>query len=90
MSFKTLDKISEIFGWIKIVFSLTLLGTAIGSLIYYFSQNIVGLIIGIAVSLFALIRSIFYANKIWKTKGTVWLVSRVSATPELDEENQNK
>jgi len=32
----------------------------------------------------ALVFGIIWANRIWKTKGTMWFVSQVSATPDLD------
>ena len=82
--FKALDKISEILGWLQIVISPFLFGIAIGAFIYFQNQSLTTLIIGISISLVGLIVGILYANKIYKTKGTLWFVSRVSASPELD------
>jgi hypothetical protein len=40
--------------------------------------------------LVGIISGILYANKIWKTKGTVWFMSRVNASPELDNQFEKK
>ena len=47
--------------------------------------------IGFVISTFGFMVSVSYATKIWKTKGTVWFISGDSATPGLDEtENEKK
>lgn len=84
------EKITEIIGWFQIVISPTLLCSGIGALIYFSNPNSTNLIIAVCIGLLGLVCGIVYANRIWKTKGTVWFMSRVSATPELDEENNLK
>lgn len=83
-TFKKFETITEILGWLQIVLSPTLFCAAIGAWIYFSNQNLTRLIIAICISLLGLIIGILYANKIWKTKGTVWFISRVNASPELD------
>ncbi|RZL44128.1 MAG: hypothetical protein EOP00_21170 [Pedobacter sp.] len=87
---RKLEQITEIIGWIQIVLSPTLFCSFIGSWIYYSNPNKTRLIVAILVILFGLIVGIIYATKIWKTKGTVWFVSRISATPELDKEKEEQ
>jgi uncharacterized membrane protein (DUF485 family) len=79
------EVLTEIFGWFQIVISFLLIGGMIGFLIYALSPNTLTLTIGITIAAAGLIFGIIYATKKWKGKGTVDLVSRVSATPELDD-----
>jgi uncharacterized protein YneF (UPF0154 family) len=89
---KILEFITELIGWLQIVLSPLLIGLAIGALIYYNKQDFVGLILGIIVTVISLITGIILATKIWKKKGTISFLSRISATPELNEpeEKSNK
>jgi len=82
--FKDFKNKSEIIEWLQIVVSPTLLCYGIGGLIYYKNPSQTNLIIGICIGSIGLITGILYANKIWKTKGTVWLMSNISASPEFD------
>lgn len=88
--FKFFEKITEIIVWIQIVASPTLICFAIGAIIYFMNPGDTNLIIAICLILLGLVGGIVYANRIWKTKGTVWFISRVSASPELDNENVDK
>ena len=80
----------EIFGWIKIVISSLLAGLLIGIIIYYFKQDIIGLIIGIAVTLCGLILGIIWATRVMKKQGTIEFLSQISATPELDNNDKKE
>lgn len=51
---------------------------------YYYFPNLVGLIIGILIAFIGLTFGIILATKKFKTTGTIHFLSRVSATPELD------
>ena len=82
--FKILDKITEIVGWIQIVFSPTLIGTVFGFGIYLNFPNLTAAIIGIMIAVIGLIIGIVLATKKLKTTGTINFLSRISATPELD------
>jgi hypothetical protein len=89
---KILKLVTEIIGWIQIALSPTFFGLIIGFIVYNNFENIYGLIIGIIIALLGLIFGIILATKKFKTSGTIHFLSRVSATPELDkdEEKENK
>ena len=78
------DRFFEVVGWIQIVASPLLLAAIIGFLVYISKPNTIRLIIAIAIVVVGLIIGILWANKIWKGKGTIHFISRVSASPELD------
>ena len=84
------DYIFEIIGWLQIVASLLLLGLAIGAVIYFTNPGTLRLIIGISVATLGLITGIKVATSAWKKKGTMHLVSRFMATPELDNLDEEK
>ena len=81
---KTFEIITEIVGWIQIVLSPTLIGIAFGLGIYYNFPNDIGMICGILIVVIGLIIGIIWATKKFKTTGTIHFLSRISATPELD------
>ena len=81
---KKFDFIMEVVGWLQIVASPFLISCLIGAIIYFPNQTQTNFIIAIAVIILGLVIGIFWANKIWKTKGTMWFVSQISATPDLD------
>ena len=82
--FKVLEFITEVFGWLQIVVSPLLIGVGIGAIIYFPNPSNIRLIIGIIVVCIGLVIGIYWATKKWKGKGTVFFLSRISATPELD------
>lgn len=88
--FKLLEKITELIGWFQIVISPTLLGLGIGCIVYFNFQNLAGLILGIIISIIGLIFGIVLATKKFKTTGTIHFLSRVSATPELNNINETE
>ena len=55
-----------------------------GFFIYISNPTTTRLIIGIGITLIGLVAGIIFATKIWKKKGTINFISRVSASPELD------
>ena len=77
----------EIIGWLQIMLSPTLVCLIVGALIYFNNPTTNRLIIAVIISIIGLVIGIIYATRIWKTKGTMWFISRVSATQELDEPN---
>jgi hypothetical protein len=81
---KTFEIITEIIGWIQIVLSPTLLGIGFGFGIYYYYPNQNGMIFGITVAVVGFIIGLIWATKKFKTTGTIHFLSRISATPELD------
>jgi hypothetical protein len=78
------DYFTEVIGWIQIVFFPLLLAGITGFFIYISNPTTTRLIIGIGITLIGLVAGIIFATKIWKKKGTINFISRVSASPELD------
>jgi hypothetical protein len=74
----------EVIGWLQIVASPFLISSIIGAIIYFPNSTQTNLFIAIAIIALGLVVGILWANKIWKTKGTMWFVSQISATPDLD------
>ncbi|UKJ06216.1 hypothetical protein [Solitalea lacus] len=68
----------------QIVASPLLIGLAIGATIYFSDPTTTRLFIGIIVATVGLIVGIIWATRQWKGKGTIWFMSRIMATPELD------
>lgn len=88
--FKRFDQTVEIIAWLQIVASPLLISCLISAFIYFGNPNEINLIFSIAIIILGLIVGILWANKIWKTKGTSWYISQVSATPDIDEINNKK
>jgi hypothetical protein len=87
--FKIFELLTEIIGWLLIVASPLFIGIGIGALIYISNPTTLSLILGISITAFALTIGIIWATKIWKTKeGTMWFLSRVMATPDLDKSDK--
>jgi hypothetical protein len=82
--FRVFEFITEVFGWLQIVISPLLIGLGIGAIIYFPNPSNTRLIIGIIVACFGLVIGIYWATKKWKGKGTIFFLSQISATPELD------
>jgi len=83
---KPLKFITEAIGWVQIAASPILGGGIIGFLVYLWMGNTTGAIIGIAIALLGLVLGVVWATRVWKKKGTVQFMSKVMATPELDED----
>jgi hypothetical protein len=81
---KYFEKILSLIAWVEIVISIFLLGLIIAAIIYFTLPNKATLIICCVITIASLISSILIANHYWKNKKTLWLISRNSATPELE------
>lgn len=88
--FKFLAFLIEVFNWIRIVLSPTLIGCIIGVLIYSSNEHTTGLIIGGTFCLAGFVVGIIWATKIWKRKGTTQFMSRIYASPDIDEATKPK
>jgi len=88
--FRIFEIITEIVGWILITLSPTLLGIALGLGIYLYFPNSTGMTLGILVALTGLITGMVWATKKYRTTGTIHFLSRISATPELDNLNSDE
>lgn len=87
---KIFEFLAEAFGWLMIVASPFLIGLIIGAVIYFSDPTEVRLIAGISFAAIGLIVGILWATKIWRSKrGTIGFLSRIMATPELDNEENN-
>lgn len=78
------DFITEAIGWLQIVASPLLIGVVIGMIIYFTEPQITRLIIGIIIATVGLVFGIILATKQWKGEGTIWLMSRIKAIPEME------
>ena len=78
------DFFTEIVGWLQIVASPFLIGLIIGGIIYLSKPNATTLIIGIIIVAIGLCIGIIWATRVWRKKGTIHFMSRIMATPELD------
>jgi disulfide bond formation protein DsbB len=84
------DYFTEVVGWLQIVASPLLAGLLIAAYIYFSNPTDLRLFIAISVALLGLILGIVLATRIWKKQGTMNFVSRISATPELDNVDEEK
>ena len=90
MMFKFLKFLTAFFAWLQIVVSPTIAGIIVGAGIYAYKRNTTGLVIGIIIASAGLLTGIVWATKIWKKTGTVEFMSKLNATPDLDNlENKN-
>lgn len=89
--FQLFELITELIGWCQIMLSPTLIGSLIGIIVYANFENFIGKTIGICIATVGLLIGIIWATKVFKSKkGTVWFMSRVMATPELDKKNEDE
>ncbi len=84
------DFATEMVGWLQIVASPLLAAVVLAALIYFSNPTIFRLFFAIAVILLGLVVGIIFATRVWKKQGTVHFVSRVMATPELDNLDEDK
>ncbi|MEM7654493.1 MAG: hypothetical protein AAF399_00060 [Bacteroidota bacterium] len=79
------DRFSEILGWIGIVLSPTLAGVLLGGLCYLYAPGFWGIAAWVALALLGGMIGVVWANHIKQKYGTIWFLSRIMATPELDD-----
>ncbi len=90
--FKVFEFFTELIGWLQIFASPLLIGLILGAIIYFANPSAASLVLGIIVSTIGLIVGVIWATKKWKGKGTIFFLSRIMATPDLDnvkKENNN-
>ncbi len=81
---------TEIMGWLQIVASPFLAASIIGVIIYFSRPNTTRLIVATAVATIGLVIGIIWATRIWRKKGTIQFMSRIMATPEFDNKEEDK
>lgn len=79
-----LQLFTETIGWLRIALSPFLIALLIGAIIYFNLHNTLGVVLGIGIAGIGLIIGIVWATRVWKKQGTNVFLSRVMATPELD------
>jgi len=80
--------LTEFFGWILIMLSPTLIGLIFGGLFYLYYPGSLGKIGGVIIGTIGLIIGIIWATRVINKYGTIWFISRVTATPEFDIKNE--
>lgn len=88
--FRIFELIAESIGWLQIVASPLLIGLIMGAFIYFPNPTVTRLVLGITVAILGLVIGIIWATKQWKGKGTIRFMSRIMATPELDNPDNEK
>lgn len=86
--YKVLEWIMEAIGWLRIVISPLFIGLVVGAIVYGSNPSYITLVIGISIALIGLIIGVMWATKVWKTKGTMMFLSRISGAPELDNKEE--
>ncbi len=76
--------IIEVLCWLRIVASPTIMGGVAGFLLWKGVGGTSGILFGGFVALCGLILGIMWATRIWKKQGTSTFMSRVNASPDLD------
>ena len=76
--------ITSFFAWLKIVAFPSFFGAILGLIVFGNYPTTIGLIFGIAIATLGLTIGIIFATRIWKKRGSIDFISRVSASPELD------
>jgi hypothetical protein len=74
----------EILSWLRIMASPLIIGVGIGILVYDNNPNSMGMAIGVIISFIGLLFGIIGATKVWRKTGTSNFMSRVNASPELN------
>jgi len=77
--------LTEGLAWLQIVASPLALAAILGFTIYISKPSTTRLVIAIAITLIGLIGGMILATRVWRKRGTADLMSKVSATPELDD-----
>jgi hypothetical protein len=81
---KIFEWLTSFIAWLQIVFSPLFFGVVLGLIVYGIYPTPTGLVLGIAIAVLGLTVGIIFATRVWKKPGTVDFISRVSASPELD------
>lgn len=86
--FRIFELITESIGWLQIVAFPLFIGVIIGAIIYFPNPTTTRLVLGIIVATLGLVIGVIWATKQWKRKGTIWFMSRIMASPELDKPDE--
>jgi c-di-AMP phosphodiesterase-like protein len=84
---KTVDFITEMIAWLQIAVSPIIISIILAVVVYYYNQDRIGLILSILILLAGIITGVIWATRIYRKRGTVNFMAKVSGSPELDKEN---
>ncbi len=88
---KIFEWLTSFIAWLQIVASPLIIGVIIGFVVYVKYPTRTRLVIGTLIATLGLIVGIIFATRIWRKHGTVNFMSRVSASPELNNvDNEEK
>ena len=87
---KIFEWLTSFIAWLEIIASPFFIGAVIGFIVYLKYPTTTGLVVGILIATLSLIIGIILATRIWKKRGTVEFISRISASPELDNLDEEK
>ncbi len=90
MFFKIIALLIEVFNWILIMLSPTGFGFIFGISIAAYFKNWFGIALGSIVFLTGFVTGIIWATRIWKRRGTTFFMSRIMASPDIDEAIRKK
>jgi cytochrome c biogenesis protein CcdA len=85
-NFKILEKLSEIWGAIIIMFSFVMIAIIIGYLLHYYVNPILGIAVGIIIIVFGGIIVI----KSYKGKGTFIILSKTIASDDINSKERKE
>lgn len=83
--YKSLEKIVEILAWIFIVLVFLVLGAGVGFVLNYVIGGLLGMVVASIAGVIVAIMGVRIANKAYKNKGTLYLLSRTSTSRNLDD-----
>jgi len=84
---KIVDTILECIGCLQIAISPIIISILLAAAVYYYKQDRIGLILSIIILLAGIITGVIWATRIYRKRGTVNFMAKVSSNPELDKEN---
>jgi tryptophan-rich sensory protein len=87
--FKTLERIPKVIAWLQIALAPFIIGGIAGFLIYANRPDTIGLALAIVTFTIGVLLGIVWANLVNKKRGVIEHMSRVIATPELDQQANN-
>ena len=88
--FKAFELILEILAGIAIAASPALMGLIAAVILYNYVPTQTGYWLSVFIVLLGLLTGILWAYGIRKRKGTLWFISQVHASPELDDAPENQ
>ncbi len=81
---KIFEWLTSFIAWLQIVALPLIIGLLIGFFVYKNYPTATGFVVSICISTLGLIIGIIIATRIWKKRGTLDFVSGISASPDLD------